>query len=186
MIFNILFVVSILVSLCFGIWTAYAIYADRWFIYGFDFWRPVGAFFGGVGTTVLSFIVTVGLSALISFFGAWATSEPEPVRSYTHELEAIGNDLGVEGRVYFLGGGYVNNVQVISYIQAGDGYSEIRSVAASMSRIYQDTAEPIVIEWWEQTNNTFWVPWTLSDQVTLYEFHVPEDSVVSNYEIGVN
>lgn len=98
-------------------------------------------------------------------------------------LRAIGSDSDIEGRFYFLGGGYVNEERVLNYIAEKDGYSYLGVAEASRSKIFEDESQsPYVDTYKVDFSNGWFVPWVVFTH-TYYEFHIPADSVVEDYTV---
>lgn len=151
--------------------------------------RIIKAVASGIGSSVLVAIVWFSISSLVVFIGWNATAEAKTLESRTYNLQALGNDATIEGQFHssiFVGVGYVEGTQMISYIQETEDYSELKTARNDQSRIYQDTDEATVTEWWGVKENEAWAPWSGQTWIYQYDFHVPEGSVIQSYEIGVN
>lgn len=100
------------------------------------------------------------------------------------DLAALGSGSEVDGRSYFLGGGYVNEERVLNYVSSEDGAYRLDSARAYNSVIYQDEEKSprVIVREWEGQN-----PWIFPfavNSATTYEFHIPDGSILENYTIS--
>lgn len=103
--------------------------------------------------------------------------------SYEVKLRSLGADSSIEGRSYFLGGGYVGEKRVLNYIgENGDGSVQLFQADASDSRIFEDSDQASLTVKYSHTEMDWLVPFK-SDWDFKYEFHIPEGSVLSDYTI---
>lgn len=142
----------------------------------------------GIVTSLVSGLISAGISFLI-LLAAAGIFAPKliPLTSTTeHTLVAMGSTGSVEGRSYFLGGGYVDGKNVINYIERlEDGGSQLKQVDASEATVYENSSEPsLTINNYEGKN--WWISPFNTHSSTKYIFHVPENSVVSGYELSTN
>jgi hypothetical protein len=93
----------------------------------------------------------------------------------------------LEGRVsgsIFLTSGYVSNNPVLSYISDRDGAFRSEWARADMSVVYQDEEDnPYVFEREYDFYSAWIVPWPIASE-PRYEFHVPDGSVSTGYEVA--
>jgi hypothetical protein len=93
------------------------------------------------------------------------------------------------GGSFFLGSGSVNGEKSLDYIvqdeDNGDTWSEVKSVDADYSRVYEDTeTEPyMLVREKDLTNYGVW-PWP-SITVERYDFHIPKGSVSSDITVDL-
>ena len=105
------------------------------------------------------------------------------IRDDTYQLKAIGNSNAIEGRLYFLGGGYVDDKRVLNYIsQRADGGIHVEQAEADDATIYEGTEDATVrVRHYDYTNG--WVlTWPLGSY-DEYEFRIPTGSVVESYTL---
>lgn len=144
------------------------------------------AIFGGiVGTTVAIFLM-FGLFPHL----AGAEGDVREVSSEDRDLQALGTDTAVQGQTYrgvFLGRGWVNEKQMITYVyENADGGFVLDRSNASQSVIYEDEQDDpyVTISKYELVPNGWIAPyvsgWTTTDQ---YEFHIPEGSVADDFAV---
>lgn len=105
------------------------------------------------------------------------------IESETANLRALGADSSVEGRFFFLGGGYINGERVLSYIREnGNGSFTPDQVTGSASEVFEsDDATPTMV-----TREHVADYWWLAPPVTVgwtYEFTVPVGSVAEQYRV---
>lgn len=148
---------------------------------------PMGAIpvaiFGTIAAAILMFGVFPGL--------AGDNGDVRPISVENRDLQALSTDTAVQGESYrgvFLGRGWIDEKQVISYVYETDdgGYVLDRS-NASESVIYQDEEDQpyVQITKYEIVPNGWFAPystgWTALDQ---YQFHVPDGSVTDGYVVA--
>lgn len=142
----------------------------------------------GIVASLVSGLISAGMAFFIFLAGAGIFAPKIVPLSSTseHTLVAMGNAGSIEGRSYFLGGGYVDGKNVINYIERlEDGGSQLKQVDASESTVYEDSLEPsLTIKNYE--GNNWWISPFSTHSATQYIFHVPENSVVSSYELSAN
>lgn len=151
----------------------------------FIFWIREDGWWGVALGFLISLIVAIiwGLGVL-GIWGATVTNGAAfESKSVDSELRAFSVGDSIEGRSFFLGGGYVDGKRVLNYIVQRDGFSTIEQVNADESRVYEDeTASPYVevktfsVEMW----------WLILGPVstgTRYDFHIPDNSILENYTI---
>jgi hypothetical protein len=138
----------------------------------------IGSFFL---TGFFSLIGLVLASILISGIAA-VTGETREL-SDTEDLRALGSNSSIEGRSYFLGGGYIEGKRVLNYIVRRDGYSTLEQVDADQSRIFEDVSDsPYLETFYFITSNPWVVPWDVWTRYR-YDFHIPADSILEGYTI---
>lgn len=141
----------------------------------------------GVGFAFLTaFLAAVvgGVAGLIiiAVLSIWFGPSWQPKGSNDHELVALQTDSSLQGRSYFLSGGYINDVRVLNYITEDDGAYQLAEADASASLIYQDSTDATVtINEWDMENPWF-APWSFGHTHT-YVFHVPAESILSDYTV---
>lgn len=142
------------------------------------------------GSPFIGGIVTLVISATVGFFVAVVVCaiarpplEAVPVGEKTQQLRALGNANGLEGRSYFLGGGYVKDKRVLNFITNNEGGAiKVERADAEDSVIYEDsTAASVKVTHVDYVNG--WIaPFPLGDS-HKYEFHIPAGSVVESYTL---
>jgi hypothetical protein len=135
--------------------------------------------FGGVAVMVVAMVASLTSAA--------TTVETGSERVTLTALSTSNSSTTVTN--YFLGSSTVDGVKSLNYItevEDGDGtWSSVESAAADDSRIFQDEAgAPYVVITTFVGRSPILVPFSLSDSVT-YDFHVPEDSVVSDFSVDI-
>jgi hypothetical protein len=147
-------------------------FMDEGFLAGVGFFF-VSAFLAACGLGLVALI----LSAIAAGTG-WTDTRYE-----TRDLRALGNSSSIEGRFYFLGGGYIDGKRVLNYIVQQDGYSTLEQADANDSRIFEDEQEsPYVYSAYSERKNTWLVPWPVLGG-EAHDFHIPADSILENYTI---
>jgi hypothetical protein len=98
-------------------------------------------------------------------------------------LRSIGTDSEINGRSYFLGGGYIGEERTLNYIaEYPDGALSVDSSYAVSSSIYETNGIPHV----EFTDHLYSNPWVLPWEYKEWQesrFYIPEGSVLENYQI---
>jgi hypothetical protein len=105
------------------------------------------------------------------------------------DLAALSTEATVEGRRYFLSGGYIEGSRQISFVLDHGDYLTVGSNPAGASEIWEDEEEnPYVVVydyyvnvWWLAP--TGWWEWDLWHDG--HEFHVPAGSVISDYSVDL-
>ena len=165
MIFWILLVLVVLIAI--GVFISEA--SDS---YGSPF---MGAFLALFCGSVAGFIIL----CLFMFIPA----NTDLVSDDTYKLKALGNNNAIEGRFYFLGGGYVKDKRVLNYISQRDGGAiHVEQSEADDSVIYEGHDEATVQVRHFDHNNGWVAPWPI-DSHTEYIFRIPADSVLESYTL---
>lgn len=97
------------------------------------------------------------------------------------QLQAVGSADSVTGHSSFLAGGYIDGKRVLNYTQQHDGYSTLERVDADKARIVEDGKKELQLK-----SKAEWRWWLYPDDQKMdefYEFHIPENSIVENFEI---
>lgn len=158
-------------------------------------WTIIDGYYDGVEVflnvmlaTIISGIVW-GLVAALGL-GWWATSTGtiEKVGTETRDLAALSTDTALEGHRYFLGRSWLHEDQVITYVyEQEDGAFRLTRADAADSYIYEDEEDApyVQIDDYEYFTNPWISPLNLGVGATdVYMFHVPEGSVLSDYEVA--
>lgn len=109
--------------------------------------------------------------------------EVDKVSTRTHELKSMGTSSAINGRAYFIGGGYINEKRVLNFItQRADKSIIVEQAEAEDSVIFEDTSKPTVtVDHYDYVNG--WVsPWVIGSN-DKYTFHIPAGSVVESYTL---
>ena len=145
------------------------------------------AFFVGIFGTIAACFLMFG------FFPHMAGEQGEvrPISAEKRDLQALSTDTAVQGQTYrgvFLGRGWIDEKQVISYVyENADGGFVLDRSNASESVIYEgEEDQPYVrVTKYELVPNGWFAPfaggWTALDQ---YEFYVPDGSVSDGYVVA--
>ena len=115
--------------------------------------------------------------------GSWIPWNVDLVRDDTHHLKALGNNSSIEGRMYFLGGGYVKDKRVLNFIsQQDNGAIHIEQADADKATIFEGNKDATVqVKHYDNVNG--WVsPWPLGSH-DEYTFRIPTGSVVESYTL---
>lgn len=144
----------------------------------------VDGFFGVMLNGLVSGIISIFLAAMIFFggFAWWMFPSAIEVGRETTNLAALAPNEDINGRFYFLGGGYINETRVLHFIPNREGAYNLDTIDANNAVIYQDTEEPEVTLRKYEWRNSWLVPWVWSSSRTA-EFHVPKGSIVENFTI---
>lgn len=160
-----------------------------WSVAFISMWRFFFEYDSGVGPFFmwLVSVVLVGLGLLAVWGGlAYLNShELKDTNEYRYELRALDSDSAIEGRSYFLGGGYVGEERVLNYIiRNEDGSSELGHTDADKSKIWEDEQEkPYVIQIEKQYGN-WWFDFDGVFKYTYeYHYHIPAGSVLESTKI---
>jgi hypothetical protein len=151
----------------------------------FFVWREMGDSYGmPVMTGFLALFLGVVVAGLIFLACSWfIPQEVEKVSTRTHALKSMGTSSALNGRAYFLGGGYINEKRVLNYIsQREAGAIRVEQAEAEDSVIFEDTNKPTVtVDHYDYLNK--WVsPWPIWG-TDKYTFHIPAGSVVESYSL---
>lgn len=143
----------------------------------------------------LFFAIFGGAATLFLMFGffphmAGEQGEARPISAQKLDLQALGTDTATQGESYrgvFLGRGWIDEKQVISYVyETDDGGYVLSRANAAESVIYEgEEDQPYVqITKYELIPNGWFAPfysgWELNDQ---YQFFVPDGSVTDGYVV---
>jgi hypothetical protein len=142
-----------------------------------DDWTPFAS-----GFLALVVCSVVGFLALMVCWGTIGANH-DLVRTTTYQLRALGTSTGIEGRSYFLGGGYIKDKRVLNYITDESGAIRVQQSDAGASTIYENSTAPTVIVRHYDHNNGWLVPWPGGSDDT-YEFRIPAGSVMSDYTVN--
>lgn len=136
------------------------------------------AAFASFITLVVAAVVSILLLPVTALFSHSMGEQ----RTVTRELRAISTATSTDGRFYFLGGGYIKDRRVLNYIVKQDGYSSLDYEFASDARIYEDTEEPTVTQYYQYYGNEWITPWPLGHTYSV-DFHIPEGSVLEDFSV---
>ena len=148
----------------------------------------VGQWDDSYGSPFLAGFFTLFVGSVIGFLiflacGSWIPYNTDLVREDTYQLKAIGNNSAIEGRSYFLGGGYIKDKRVLNFISQRDGGAiHVERAYANDSTIFEGSENAtVIVRHYDHVNG--WVsPWPLGD-TDLYEFRIPAGSVVESYSL---
>jgi uncharacterized membrane protein len=141
------------------------------------FWSGVGtaimmAFFGSLfGALILA------VTALISL--ATPPTSLERTSVQTVQLRAAESGTA-SGRAYVFRG-YDSGKRVLNYTAQQDGYSMLGRTYAADTKIFEDGKKELLII--KTLKHRWWVAPFTWDEKESYEFHVPEGSIVEDFEI---
>lgn len=164
------------------------------FIFNFEPRMRKGRRFDGVGfiqTWLLFGVTSLVIPGFMAMFNsAWWShgSDVAPnqyVEKERYSLEALATGDSMSGR-FFLGSGYVSGSQKFEYITKDeDGRIYVENVGTRRASVIEDeeTAPYLQVEeaW---VYNPDILPWPVQRD-DRYTFHIPEGSVLSGYEVGL-
>jgi hypothetical protein len=135
---------------------------------------------------VLIMIIITGVSALISY----STAPVVRTHTVTSELTSFSTGENTEGS-FFLGSGYINESQVISYIAKAENCGwQIDNVQADRATIFEDENEApyMTVDKNKRLSNTLWYPFILTSPATdsNIQFHIPAGSIDENYIVSIS
>jgi len=157
-------------------------------IIGWTFAATLSDAYNGLGFSLLCGAMSAVACAFVGglIFVACGTRIPyghEVVKDDTYKLKAIGNSSALEGRTFFLGGGYIKDKRVLNFISQRDGGAiRVEQAEAEDAAIYEGSKDATVrIKHIDAVNG--WVsPWPLGSG-DEYEFRIPTGSVVESYTL---
>jgi hypothetical protein len=165
MIFWILAILTVLIAI--------GVFITQWDdSYGMPF---MGAFLTLIGGGAVTFFVVM----LCMFI----PTNHDLVSDDTYQLKAIGTNSAIEGRSYFLGGGYIKDKRVLNYISQRDGGAiHVEQAEAEDSTIYEGSSDATVRARHYDHVNGWVAPWPLGSH-NEYEFRIPNGSVADSYTL---
>lgn len=137
-----------------------------------------------ISTALAAFVLGVALG-VTSSAGRDAGAEYKFVGDRTVSLKALDTASGVQGRSYYLGGGYLGTERVLNYMtKDADGYVRLASAPAWASAVKEDaSAGEARVKIYDVEKRQDWLwPWP-SSRYLNYEFRVPAGSVVEGYTV---
>lgn len=156
----------------------------RWKYYFEGWWTGVLGVLGIIAawvalSTILSLIFSGILNATIKDFSLDSESDTD--------LIALRTGSAVNGQFsgnIFLSAGYISEDPTFNFLyETSDNGVKVGQVHADNSVVYEDEQDApyyTTFEWVKY--DPFWAPFEVN-QAETYAFHVPEGSVVSNYEV---
>lgn len=126
-------------------------------------------------TATVGFFILLVLCATVPFQTTQTSENSYP-------LKALNNNSQTSGHSYFLGGGYVNEERVLNYIASDQGAYYVRSAPADHSKVYEGSEQTEVTIREHEGRNKWIVPWAFKG-TTTYEFHIPAESILSDYTL---
>jgi len=137
----------------------------------------------GLGTGLLAAVISAFVGALIFIAFCFLPLSADLVSDNTYKLKALGNSNAIEGRSYFLGGGYVKDKRVLNFISQRDGGGiRVEQAEAEHSTVFEGSQEATVQARHFDYNNGWVAPWPLGSG-TEYTFRIPADSVLESYTL---
>lgn len=148
-------------------------------------WDDFGAA-SGIGILVFfASVIGFGIALAVVVSNNIGSFKAVDTEKTTLSLRALANTSNIDGRLYFLGGGYIGEQQVINYItQTGNGAIRLDSMPAAQATIFEDSNTPHlnIIKTVRYMPDV--VPWELGSTMH-YDFHIPAGSVLENYKVDV-
>lgn len=145
-----------------------------------DIERVGGIFFG-----IALPLVGVGLFGLAGFGVGSAMGAAFPSERTCHEisLASLQDNQGLEGH-FFLGTGYVESTMTFAfYYEMPDGSFRLRVTDADHATIYQDEAKSPYARVCEVNGANVRQWFALDFRSDVYDIHIPEGSILSNYSL---
>jgi hypothetical protein len=147
-----------------------------------DSYSRIGVF------SIITALVILIAAMIITVVGAIAPNLKSVDSEERTELRGLTLSSASSSKSFFLGNSYQNETRVINYIaQKEDGketWNVVSSAPAKSSRIFEDEIEkPYVVKSTYVYDNPWVLPWNFKVDKVQYDFHVPENSVVENYEV---
>ena len=167
------------------IWFWFIIIATlAWIIYdicewGFDFYHPLVM----IAMTLVAFLVLLLTSSANSNI-----AETVPVESTTQELIAIQDNRDIEGRGSFISRSVETNNYYYYLVETEKGIQLNKQLTNSSCIKYLEEGETPYVETLtfdyknKKLNEIFWGPCIKNDE---YIFHIPKDSVITEYKIDL-
>ena len=167
------------------IWSWFIIIATlAWIIYdicewGFDLYHPITM----IAMTLVAFLVLLLTSSASS-----NTAETVPVESTTQELIAIQDNRDIEGRGSFISRSVETNGYYYYLVETEKGIKLNKQSTNSSYIKYLEEGETPYVEILtfdyknKKLNEIFWGPCVKNDE---YIFHIPKDSVITEYKIDL-
>lgn len=135
---------------------------------------------------IMGFLALLGSAAggfLIFLLACLIPTSTDLISDDTYKLKALGNNSALEGRSYFLGGGYVKEKRVLNFITQRDGGAiRVEQAEAEDSTIFEGSQDTTVRVLHFDHNNGWVAPWPLGSH-TEYTFRIPADSVLESYTL---
>lgn len=140
-------------------------------------------FLWGLGTALWAALISGFIGGLVFLLFCLIPLNADLVSDNTHRLKALGNSNAIEGRSYFLGGGYVKDKRVLNFItQREGGAIRVEQAKAEDSTVFEGAQESTVQVRHFDHNNGWVAPWPLGSH-TEYIFRIPADSVLESYTL---
>ena len=96
----------------------------------------------------------------------------------------MGSGDGLNGRSYFLGGGYIESKKVLNYIRSeDDGASRLSTAPAELSKIYEVNELPTMTTR-SYEKRVWWLAPFKVGAVDNYEFRVPNGTVSGDFTVN--
>jgi hypothetical protein len=154
----------------------------------FNVWRSINddynEFFDHIMYGAASVFIGGIIGGILFLLCAWLIPWNQAVVSdNTYKLKAIGNSSALEGRTFFLGGGYINDKRVLNFISQRDGGAiHVEQAEAEDSTIYEGSKDATVRIQHIDASNGWIATWPLGSG-DEYEFRIPTGSVVEPYTL---
>ena len=145
-----------------------------------DLERVIGILFAAI---FFSVITALSGGAGLGISAAMGAAFPSERTCHELSLVSLQDNQGLEGR-FFLGTGYIESAMKFAfYYESGPESFRLRVIDADDAAIYQDEANrPYALVCEVDTGR--WRNWFAPDfRGDVYEMHIPEGSILSNYNL---
>lgn len=157
----------------------------RWVFYFEEWWTGVLGVLGILALWAGSVLLIVPL--IFSGFMNLAIKDFTLTEEKSTDLIALETRSSINGEFVgsiFLSAGYVSENSTFNFLYStDDGGVKVGQVFAHDATVYEDEQDdPHYVKFTWKKWDYFWAPFSVN-QAHTYAFHVPEGSVVSNYEV---
>lgn len=151
-----------------------------------------GTFWINVGMNIVNWLLVLGISCLLFF--ALSLALPRETSMWQFNINAIQDNLGVEGRFRYGGRGYINDELSYYYSRTMSYGEKIEHIPANKTYIrYSETDKPHIevhqkrVDIPEWLNKVFFLNWMNQKTTDYYVMVVPEGTItnMNEYEIDM-
>ena len=143
-----------------------------------------------VGLGIAGFMVMLIISLILSAISRWTMPDMVKTGTDTVTLQALstGQATAFGGR-FFLGTGYARggSYQTFTYVYKEGEAFRLTEAPAYNSYVYEDEQDDpyVSITHWISPANPWIIPFDMFEATAeTYSFHIPEGSVLGNYEVA--
>lgn len=132
----------------------------------------------------LGMVLGVGVGTVGAGVAALLPQNYAP-RCKDYALVSLNDGKGVEGRIHFLGSGYIKDKMVFTYYVANGEYHTLEQAPAGNSRVkYSEKGNIVSVTEYFPTDVWYnWFSLPAYEPDTEYVFHVPEGSIVQQFNL---